>query len=216
MASYFTVNVPAEGIYKEKGSKFLSFLFPIKDEEDFKLQLDQIKKANIKARHFCFAFRFGFEDNRIERSNDDGEPSGTAGKPILGQLERHSIEQAGLVVVRYFGGTKLGVSGLIKAYKSAAENAIQNSNIVTSILTSKCRIGFSYEAMGVIMKVLKDLNIKIVETAFENEPSLLIEVESSKLSASIISIKARLLNRAESDVHMETEIEGIRFSINDV
>jgi uncharacterized YigZ family protein len=215
MAFFYTIQESSEGLYKEKGSKFISYLFPSKNEDEFKEKLEKIRKMHIKARHFCFAFQVESGQNKTARANDDGEPSGTAGRPILGQLEKSRLDNVGLVVVRYFGGTKLGVSGLIKAYKSAAEDAISNSHIVKSYIKSKCIISFAYESLGIIMQVLKDLDIHIEKTEFEIKPVIIIEEESSEIEGKIIAIKAKLLNRPTTDVDIETEIDGIDFTISE-
>ena len=127
--TYRTLKSPSEGIYKEKGSKFLAFAFPVNNEGDIKEKLEEIRKAYHDARHHCYAWVLGADKSRF-RANDDGEPSNSAGKPILGKLQSHDLSQILIIVVRYFGGVKLGVGGLINAYRSAADDAIQNGTIV--------------------------------------------------------------------------------------
>lgn len=215
MAYYYTIDHLSEGQYKEKGSKFIAYAFPVENEDLFKDQLSDIKKEHSKARHHCYAYCIGFQQNKIERSNDDGEPSGTAGRPILGQLEKNKLDNIGLVVVRYFGGTKLGVSGLIQAYKKAAEDALLNAKIIKTYIKRKCTIAFSYESLGILMQAIKDLNISIENTEFDQRPVIIIEEEATRLNEKIIAIKAKLLNRSSNDVSLKTEIKGIHFTIGD-
>lgn len=124
---YNTIESISEGLFKDKGSKFIAYTFPSDSTERFQISLEKIKKEHIKARHFCYAYRIGI-DGTLYRANDDGEPSGTAGKPILGQIDKYELTNIGIVVVRYFGGVKLGTSGLINAYRLAAKESIENSD----------------------------------------------------------------------------------------
>jgi len=134
--TYNTIEESSEGLYKDKGSKFISYAFHVVDVDQVKEIIQQIKKEHFSARHHCYAYRLGFSGEHY-RVNDDGEPSGTAGKPIYGQLLSHELTNVLIIVVRYFGGTLLGVSGLINAYKSAALDVIVNSNIVLKIIELK-------------------------------------------------------------------------------
>lgn len=156
-----TVEGFAEGVYTNKGSKFIGFVFPIQTEDEFKLHLKQIKSKNVGARHFCFAWRL-HQQNTIEKSNDDGEPSGTAGKPILNQLKSKEITNSGLVVVRYFGGTLLGTAGLIQAYKGAATEAINNANIIKQPITKMITITLAYADYSIVMDSLRKMGLKPV------------------------------------------------------
>ncbi|HOI47993.1 MAG TPA: YigZ family protein, partial [Prolixibacteraceae bacterium] len=131
--TYKTVSAPSEGLFKDKGSRFISYLYPVTTEEEIKEIIQQVKKAHHSARHHCYAWRLGRENIRF-RANDDGEPSSTAGKPILGQLTSFELTNVLLVVVRYFGGTLLGTSGLINAYREAASEAIRNALVETRII----------------------------------------------------------------------------------
>ena len=149
--TYKTIKSPAQGIYKEKGSKFISFAYPVKTESEVKLLLEENKKEYYDARHHCFAYILGY-DKSAWRLNDDGEPSGTAGKPIYGQLQSFDLTNTLLIVVRYFGGIKLGVSGLINAYKSAAKDALQNSSIIENTINELYKLIFPYEMINESMK----------------------------------------------------------------
>ena len=170
--SYFTIKKPSEGIYKEKGSKFIAFAYPIYNEEDFKEHLAQLKKYYHDARHHCYAFRLGLTENEF-RYSDDGEPNNSAGKPIYGQLLSSNITNVAIIVIRYFGGTKLGVGGLITAYKEAAKDAITNAKIVKRTINHYYKIKFDYPVMSDVMNFVKQHNLNVTNQIFEN--SCLIE-----------------------------------------
>lgn len=153
--SYKTIKYKSEGIYKEKGSKFITYAFPITCEEDVKIEIDKLKKEYYDARHHCYAYMLG-ADKKTFRANDDGEPSSTAGKPILGQILSSDLTNILIVVVRYFGGTKLGVSGLIRAYKTAALDAISNAEIIDKTVNDIYNINFDYLVMNDVMRIIKE------------------------------------------------------------
>jgi len=156
--TYLTITAPSEGVYKDKGSKFISYLFPVVSEDEIKEHLIKIKKEHFGARHHCYAWRLGKETIRF-RANDDGEPSSTAGKPILGQLVSHNLTNVLCIVVRYFGGTLLGVSGLINAYRQAAAEAILNADIVTKIIETEFELRCSYNELNTVMQIIKNENL---------------------------------------------------------
>lgn len=158
---YFTIEKPASAEFKDRGSRFIAYAFPIETAGDFKRQLQLLKKEHPKAVHHCFAYRIGTDGNNF-RSSDDGEPSGTAGKPILGQLDSKEITNTAVIVVRYFGGTLLGVPGLINAYKTAAALALQVIPIVQKQIEIKHSIEFEYNKMNDVMMVLKQFNCTIL------------------------------------------------------
>ena len=153
--TYFTISKPSEGIFRDRGSKFLGFAFPVKTEEEVKAHVQHLKKEHFSARHHCTAFRMG-PDKQFFRVNDDGEPSGTAGRPILGQIQSRDLTNILIVVVRYFGGTLLGVGGLINAYKQAATDALEHAEIVEKTVNEQYRIQFGYDSMNDVMKIIKD------------------------------------------------------------
>lgn len=167
MDSFQTISEPSEGLYKEKGSRFIALAYPITTEEEVKPILTELRKKYFDARHHCYAWRLGAENPRT-RTMDDGEPSSTAGKPILGQLVSTDLTNVLIVVIRYFGGTKLGVSGLIKAYREAAADAIRNSDIVEKNIETIVTISFGYELMNSVMKVVKELSPTIIKQDFGN------------------------------------------------
>jgi len=153
--TYKTVTQKSQGLFKDKGSKFIAFALPVQTEEHIKSELDRLRKEYYDARHHCYAWILGF-NREAYRVNDDGEPSGTAGKPIYGQLLAHELTNTLIVVIRYFGGIKLGVRGLINAYKFAAQDAILNNTIETRIIHEVYQVKFVYEHMNDVMRILKE------------------------------------------------------------
>lgn len=153
--TYKTIAEKSEGIYKEKGSKFIAYAYPVSSEEEIKEHIAKLKKEYYDARHHCYAYMLG-ADKKNFRANDDGEPSSTAGKPILGQILSNDLTNIIIVVIRYFGGTKLGVSGLIHAYKTAAAETIENAEILDKTVNDIYEIHFDYLVMNDIMKIIKD------------------------------------------------------------
>ncbi|NWJ50870.1 MAG: YigZ family protein [Bacteroidetes bacterium] len=163
--SYKTIASKSEGLYKEKGSKFISFAMPVSSETEIKEFLDQTRKQFHDARHVCYAYILGF-DKSTYRMNDDGEPSGTAGRPIYGQLQSFDLTNTIVAVVRYFGGTKLGVSGLINAYKLVTLDALAKAEILTKRVTEIYEIVYDYALMNDVMKIMKDENLNQLSTSF--------------------------------------------------
>ena len=164
--SYKSIAAPSRGLYKDKGSKFLAFAYPVSSQDEVKDIVASLKKEYFDARHHCYAYRLGLNGDDW-RANDDGEPSSTAGRPILGQILSAGLSDILIVVVRYFGGILLGTSGLIVAYKSAAADAIANSHITDKVATEIFEIRFDYLQMNDVMKVLKDLQIAPMEQSFD-------------------------------------------------
>ena len=183
---YNTIKSPSEGIYKEKGSRFLSFALPVSDQEAIKPIIDRIKKEHHEARHHCFAYMIGFERN-IWRVNDDGEPSGTAGRPIMGQINSYGLTNILIVVSRYFGGTLLGVSGLINAYRSAAASAIQNAELEEKMLQEYYEITYPYISMNDVMRILKEENIGQSGQTFDLECRILLNFR--------VTLRERVMSR---------------------
>ncbi|MEN9730161.1 MAG: hypothetical protein RLZ91_1278 [Bacteroidota bacterium] len=173
--SYHSVSQPAEGLYKDKGSKFIGYVFPVKDVEDIKEQINSLKELHPKARHICYAYRLGFTPEEA-RSNDDGEPSGSAGKPILNTILSTNVHYTLVAVVRYFGGTLLGVPGLIQAYKEASLEAFAASEIVEIEPMDTLEIRFNYPQMNEVMKVIKKYPIQIVEQEINNDCRYMLTV----------------------------------------
>ncbi len=212
MDSYKSIQAETIGEYKEKSSKFIAYAFPIESIEDFEKRLSKLKKEHLKSRHHCYAYRLGIEGNPY-RINDDGEPSGTAGKPIYGQLIKETLSDIAVVVVRYFGGTKLGTSGLIRAYKEATILALNEATVLTKTITGTLLISFTYEHMGTILNTLKQLHLDITSKHFEAEPCVELLLPISTLSDVSDQIKAKLLNRSISDINEDTEVDVCTFEI---
>jgi uncharacterized YigZ family protein len=164
--SYLTLQRATEGIYKEKGSKFLAFGYPVNNEEEIRAHIEQLKKTFHDARHHCFAWVLGPSRDRF-RAFDDGEPPHTAGDPILGQLRQYNLTNVLMVVVRYFGGTKLGAGNLAAAYKAAARDALQNAPIVEREVTIEYVLEFPYLATADVMQLVKAFDLRIQEQQFE-------------------------------------------------
>jgi uncharacterized YigZ family protein len=176
--SYKTVAGVAEAVFKDKGSKFLAYSYHVESEEETKELVDALRKKYYDATHHCYAYRLGAAGDRF-RANDDGEPSGTAGRPILGQMLSAEITNALIVVVRYFGGTKLGVPGLINAYKESARAVIAESRVETRTVDALFEVVFDYEAMDGVMKIVKDLSPRVVDRQMDNVCTMLFAVRRS-------------------------------------
>ena len=176
--TYLTISKPCEGLFKDKGSKFFAFAFPVISEEEIKSHLLELRKTHFNARHHCYAFRLG-ADKQAFRANDDGEPSYTAGKPILGQIQSKDLTNILIVVVRYFGGTLLGVGGLISAYKQAAADALQNAIIIEKTVNDIYELKFDYLQMNDVMKIIKDENLQVCSQNFELNCSLSFSVRKN-------------------------------------
>ena len=206
---YKTIDEVSEGEYKDRGSKFIAYLYPMNDESQFDNIINEVKSLHLKARHHCYGYRL--RDENIFRHNDDGEPSGTAGKPIFNQLLSYNIVDACCIVVRYFGGTKLGTSGLINAYKESAKQSLENATIIQKYEEIQYNIHFDYAIMGQLMETLKKLKINITEKAFDANPSLTISTKASVMTTTIDQIKASLLHRTLQDIMEEDEVPGLQF-----
>lgn len=178
---YKTIAVPVEGLYKEKGSKFISFAYPVQTEEQIKGIVAELKDKFYDARHHCYAWMLGTGKKNF-RANDDGEPSSTAGRPILGQIQSNDLTNILIVVVRYFGGTKLGVSGLIHAYREAAADALNHAEIIEKTVDEQFRICFSYLVLNDVMKIIKEENPDVLERNFELQCEMLLSIRQKDLA----------------------------------
>jgi len=172
---FLTIDSQSEGLYREKGSKFIAFAYPVQNEKESINIVNRIKKEYHDARHHCFAYNLGV-DKKTFRINDDGEPSGTAGKPIYGQIISCNLTNIIIIVIRYFGGTKLGVSGLINAYRTAARDAINNSKIITQTLKKNFIIKFTYQDMNTVMRIVKEEGVDVLKQEFELHCKMLVAV----------------------------------------
>ncbi len=185
---YLSIAAPSQGLYKEKGSKFLAFAYPVEQEEQAQEIIADLKREYFDARHHCYAYRIGHIGDKW-RMNDDGEPSSTAGRPIYGQLLSNELSDILVVVVRYFGGIKLGVPGLIRSYKNATADAIANAEIVEKIAGEFFTITFDYLQMNDVMKVLKDMNITPISQDFDLTCKMDVKVRLTQIEQFYESLK---------------------------
>jgi len=179
--TYKTISTASEGLFKDKGSKFIAYAYPVTSEDQIKEIVQSIKKEHYSARHHCYAWRLGPE-KLLFRANDDGEPSSTAGKPILGQIQSFDLTNILIVVVRYFGGTLLGVSGLINAYRNAAFDAINQAEIVEKLVEKELLIEFDYSVMNDVMKLFKDEKLPQIEPQFDLRCRIKTHIRLSELN----------------------------------
>jgi len=196
---YTTIEKPSSAEFKDRGSKFIAFAFPVESSDDFKKQLQILKKEHPKAVHHCFAYRIGTDGNNF-RSSDDGEPSGTAGKPILGQVDSKGITNVAVIVVRYWGGTMLGVPGLINAYKTSAALALQVTPVVEKQIEVNYSIEFDYTQMNDVMMVMKQFNC----TIHANEMKLFCNIKAGIPKNRLDGV----LNRLEDLQHVTVKKAG--------
>lgn len=186
--SYLTIEAPAEAASRERSSKFLSYIYPVRNEQQIRGHLETLRKRYFDATHHCYAWRLGPRGERF-RANDDGEPSGTAGKPILGQLLSAGITDSLIVVVRYFGGTKLGVPGLIAAYRESAAEAIAAAKVVERTIDREIEVNFPYEAMNDIMRAVKECQPAVRAQRFDNLCTMELTIRESKAGELVERLK---------------------------
>lgn len=188
ISEFNTLTANSEGYYKAKGSKFIALAYHVESEQGAKDVLTTVRKKYYDARHHCYAYRINPE-KEFSRSSDDGEPSGTAGKPILNQLLSFELYNVLIVVVRYFGGTKLGVSGLIMAYKSATRDAIHNNKIVKTYITRQINLSFEYPLMNHVMRVIKEEKIKLINQDFDTNCKIKVEIKKNAINFALIKFE---------------------------
>jgi uncharacterized YigZ family protein len=188
--TYYSILAPSESVFRDRSSRFISIAMPVSSEQEIKQAMDAIKKKYFDATHHCYAFRLG-ADKSIFRSNDDGEPSGTAGRPILGQIQSKDLTNVLVVVVRYYGGTKLGVPGLINAYKTAAKDALAAAKIVEKTVQDVYDAEFDYLQMNDVMRVLKDEHVKQLSQNFDTHCSIRFSVRQQH-SARIADLLSKI------------------------
>lgn len=198
--SYRTINGPATGEFKEKGSKFLAFVYPVNSEPEVKERIAELKKKYFDARHHCYAYILGADKTKF-RAVDDGEPNHSAGDPILGQIRSKNLTNVLVVVVRYFGGVKLGVGGLISAYRTAAEEVLCHATIVEREVLIRYNVHYPYTSTPDVMKLVKDFEIDIRQQSFEAECKMLMNI--SLRSKSAFEEKVALLNALGVSVSIE-------------
>lgn len=200
--TYKTISKPSdEVIFKDKNSKFFGYAFPVSNEDDIKNHIENLKKQHHSARHWCYAYLLGTQEEHLTyRVNDDGEPNNSAGMPIYGQIQSFEVTNVLIVVVRYFGGVKLGVSGLINAYKTTAQMALESSNIVTEIISKPIVVAFDYANINKVMRIIKEKNLKVIHQKLELDCEITISVRLSEVPSiletfeSLYEIKIKVLN----------------------
>lgn len=178
--TYKTISEPSEGIYTEKRSKFIAFALPVRSVEEVKMYLEEYQKKYYDARHVCYAYMLGHERNTF-RANDNGEPSGTAGKPILGQINSSGLTDILLIVVRYFGGIKLGTGGLVVAYKTAAAEAIAHSRIIFRTVEDEVALLFEYPFMNDVMRIVKEEEAVIMDQSYDMDCRMVLRIRRSQM-----------------------------------
>jgi uncharacterized YigZ family protein len=211
---YRTISSISTGEYREKGSKFIALAYPFNTEENLKDIIHQLKKEHLKARHHCYAYKIGTDGNNF-RMNDDGEPSGTAGKPIFGQIEKSELTNILVVVIRYFGGTKLGTSGLIRAYKSSTLDALSKANIISKTKIKRIKIQFEYDKMGDLLNAIKKLKMDIIAKSFDETPFVIIALPDSETGDSLKALKASLEGKSVEEIDEDYKVENIIFEIDE-
>lgn len=198
---YRTIETPGEGVYTEKRSKFLAFAIPVLTTEDVKQQVDAYQKRFYDARHVCYAYRLG-ERGDLFRANDNGEPSGTAGKPILGQIDSRGLTNVLVVVVRYFGGIKLGTSGLIVAYRLAAAEALDAVEHVEKTIDTSITLRFSYPLLNEVLRIVKEESPRVVEQVFDNDCVLRLSMRLSRMPH-LVERYQKLVISSKGDLNIE-------------
>lgn len=207
--TYKTITAESTGEFKDRGSKFIAYAFPAYSEEDWQEHLEQVKKLHNKARHHCYAYRIGMDKNNF-RANDDGEPSGTAGRPILGQIDSFGLTNVFIVVVRYFGGTKLGTSGLINAYKLSTIDALEQANIIEKTLEDIFQFTFDYSLMSDVMNAIKKNDVEIVEQDFGEIGRIKIAIRQSEVEQMLNILKSQIGKIRIEEIEEVKKIAGLK------
>lgn len=205
--TYQTLAEESTFYLKEKGSKFYGYAFPIQSIADFENRLERVKKEHHKASHHCFAYRIG-DQNLLYRSSDDGEPSGTAGVPILGQIDSFGLTDLAIIVVRYFGGTKLGASGLIKTYRLTAKEALNHASIIQKIRFHSYLLKFDYIHLNKIMAFLKEKHLEISQQELAHAAQIIIALPQSKSNELIIELKSILAEDFIENLDFDYPVNG--------
>ena len=180
--TFLTITQPTTSLFKEKGSKFFAFAYPVDNEQEIKEKLDELRKKHYDATHHCYAYILGKEKKNV-RANDDGEPSGTAGLPILGQIKSKNLTNILVVVVRYFGGTKLGASGLVSAYKTATAEVLAQADVIEEIATQQFSFSFNYTQINEVMRFIKNNHLKIIHQNIDNQCDMTLEIRERDYEA---------------------------------
>ena len=206
--TFKTIEKPSIGEFRDRGSKFIAYAFEVYSEEDWQGQLAVVKKEHPKARHACYAYRLGLDKNNF-RANDDGEPSGTAGRPILGQIDSFGLTNLIIIVIRYFGGTKLGTSGLINAYKSSAQDVLAQAIIIEKTVEDVFKIQFDYALMSEVMNAIKKLDLEICKQDFGNTASINIAIRQREREDTLRRLKSLIAKVRIEEIDQIETIEGL-------
>jgi len=209
--AYLTITAPVTALFKDRGSKFYAYGSSVATETEAQDFLTEIKKEHIKARHHCFGYRLGMDENNF-RSNDDGEPSGTAGRPILGQIDSLELTNVMVIVVRYFGGTKLGTSGLINAYRESTRLALAAAQIIEKIVEDRILLTFQYTIMSEVMNAVKKIDPVIYRQEFETEGQIEIGIRKTETEETILRFRALVLGVSLEEAAVTEKIEGLKIS----
>ena len=210
---FATLKDEQQGLYREKGSKFIAYAFPIENLESFESRMLEIRKEHPKARHFCYAYQLGINDDSF-RYNDDGEPSGSAGVPIFNQLKSFELHKSAVIVVRYFGGKKLGVPGLINAYKQSTHEALDTAERIVRYIEDTIKIGYQFDQTGPVMRALNEMNVNIIENGYTQNPYIVCRLRRSLTRSLKLQVLARLLGRDLADIQGDEKVEGYYFEIS--
>ena len=205
--SYTTLAGPAHGEFRDRGSKFLAYAFPVYTEEEWQARLEEVRREHPKARHHCYGYRLGLDGNNF-RANDDGEPSGTAGRPILGQIDSFGLANVIVIVVRYFGGTLLGTSGLINAYKESTADALNQAELIERTVEDIYRITFDYALMGNVMSSIKNLELEMARQDFGDIGIVEVAIRQSEVEDKLRRLKAAVAGVYLEEVDDLEQIEG--------
>lgn len=206
--AYKTIAGPSTGEFRDRGSKFLAYAYPVFEEETINEHLAELKKMHPKARHHCYAWRLGTEGLQF-RANDDGEPGGTAGRPILGQIDSFELTNVFVVVVRYFGGTKLGTSGLINAYKVSTAAALEAAEVEERLLEAVYSVEFDYSLMSDVMNAVKQYDVEIVQQEFTDKGYLQIAIRLSEVEDKLMRMRAQIAGVFLEEREKWESIEGL-------
>lgn len=206
--TYRTLLKESLGEFRDRRSKFLAYAYPVYSEEEWQEKLEDVQRMHPKARHHCYAYRLGLDGNNF-RANDDGEPSGTAGRPILGQIDSFELSNVIVIVVRYFGGTLLGASGLVNAYKTSAADALANARIIRKTVEDIYRLRFDYALMSQVMNAIKKLDLEMVRQDFGNIGIVEVAIRKSEVEPTLKQMKAAIAGVFLGEVDGLEKIEGL-------
>lgn len=209
-AKYLTIAAASYGEFRDRGSKFMAYAYPIEQEQDTLQWIELQRKAHPKARHWCYAWRLGLDKNSY-RANDDGEPSGTAGRPILGQIDSAGLTNVLVIVVRYFGGTLLGTSGLIQAYKESAKEALLAAQTIEKTVCINVKITFDYALMSDVMNAVKKLSLDILSKDFADTASITVAIPQDAVAPTWLSFKALVMKIDEEEAATLEYLSGIKW-----